>query len=157
METPENNELEKFIHQQLVKLPEREAPADLAASVMMAIAARRALPWWKQPFTAWPRSRQVMLFAALAAGFAGALWLAWQPAESLRAGVPGAIAERASAWAWIVRAVETLGNAAILIVRSLPWHWFVAIGVVLVMLYAACVATGVALWRIVAHPTPRRS
>lgn len=148
METPEQKELERFIDQQLKKLPEREAPDDLVANVFTAIAARKNAPWWKQPFTSWPRSSQALLFTALALVFSGAVYLAWRPASALSA---DSIAERASSFAWIGRLLETLASCAVSILRSLSWQWFVAIAVVVVAMYAACVATGFALYRITAR------
>ena len=65
METPEQTELEKFIDQQLKKLPEREAPDALIANVFATIAARENSPWYKQPFTSWPRNTQALLFVSL--------------------------------------------------------------------------------------------
>ena len=78
----EHDFLEKFIDQQLKKLPEREAPDNLVANVLAALAARENRPWWKQPFTSWPRNSQAFLFAALSMVFAGVVYLAWRPAEA---------------------------------------------------------------------------
>lgn len=148
METPENKELERFIDQQLKKLPEREAPDALMANVFAAIAAREDAPWWKQPFTSWPRNSQVMLFTALAMIFGGAVYAAWRPAAAINA---ESLVERASSFAWIGRVFETLVASGVAIIRQLPWQWFVAIAVVLVAMYAACVATGFAIYRITAR------
>jgi hypothetical protein len=148
METPEHTELEKFIDQQLKKLPEREAPDDLIANVFATIAARQNAPWYKQPFTSWPRNTQALLFAALAVMFAGAVYLASRPAEALSA---GALTERATSFAWIARMFETLSSTAVGVVRGLPWQWLVALSVVLFAMYAACVATGFALYKITAR------
>src|SRR5688500_2424556 len=148
METPEQTELEKFIDQQLKKLPEREAPEELITNVFATIAARQNAPWYKQPFTSWPRNTQALLFGALAIMFAGAVYLASRPAEALSA---GAITDRASSFAWIGRMFETLAYSAVGIIRALPWQGFVAIALVLFAMYAACVATGFALYRITAR------
>jgi hypothetical protein len=148
METPEQTELEKFIDQQLKKLPEREAPDALIANVFATIAARQNAPWYKQPFTSWPRNTQALLFAALAIMFSGAVYLASRPAEALTA---GALAERASSFAWLGRMLETLASTGVGIIRGLPWQWLVALAVVLFAMYAACVATGFALYRITAR------
>src|SRR5688500_4615028 len=114
METPEQTELEKFIDQQLKKLPEREAPENLVANVFAAIAARENAPWWKEPFTAWPRNTQALLYAALSLVFAGAVYCAWRPATSFSA---ESITERASSFAWLGRMADTLGSVAINIAR----------------------------------------
>ena len=148
METPEQNELEKFIHQQLKKLPEREAPDDLVANVFAAISAREDAPWWKQPFSYWPRHPQALLFAALSLVFVAVVYFAWRPAAALSG---NAIVERASSFAWLGRVFETLVHGAFMIFRTVPWQWFVGIAVVLLAMYAACVATGFALYRITAR------
>lgn len=149
MDSPEQQELEKFIHQQLKKLPEREAPENLVANVFAAIAARKNLPWWKQPFTSWPKNSQALLFTALSVAFLAFVYFAWRPAESLSA---DALVERASSFAWFGKFLESIGTAALSVLRSLSWHWFVAFGVVFMAMYAACVATGFALYRITARP-----
>ena len=139
MDTHEQQELEKFIDQHLKKLPEREAPENLTANVLAAISARESRPWWKQPFTSWPRNSQALLFAALSLGFAAVVYLARRPAEAL-SGV--------SSFAWLGRALETLANVALVFVRILPWQLLVAFAVVCLAMYAACVATGFALYRV---------
>lgn len=148
METPEQKELEQFIHQQLRKLPEREAPDDLVANVFAAISARQNVPWWKQPFSYWPRNTQALLFGALSLAFAAIVYLAWRPAEALNG---NALAERASSFAWLGRVFDALASGALLLFRAVPWQWFVAFAVVLLAMYAACVATGFALYRITAR------
>ena len=148
MELPEQKELEQFIDQQLKKLPEREAPEELVSNVFAAIAARESAPWWKQPFTSWPRNSQALLYTALSLLFVAAVYYAWRPAEAINVGT---ISERASSFAWIGRLAETLTSTAVGILRTLPWQWFVAVAVVLVCMYAACVATGFALYRITAR------
>lgn len=148
METPEQKELEKFIHQQLKKLPEHEAPDTLVTNVFAALAARENLPWWKQPFTAWPKNTQGILFAVLTVIFVSVVYIAWRPAASLSL---SALPEKVSSFTWIARVVESLGATALSVVRGLSWQWFVAMGVVFVMLYAACVATGFALYRVTAR------
>lgn len=148
METPDQTELEKFIHQQLKKLPEREAPDDLVAHVVAALSAREHAPWWKQPFSYWPRNPQALLFGALSVVFIAVVTFVWRPAEALSA---NALAERASSFAWLGRLFETLANGAFMIFRTVPWQWFVAIAIVLLAMYAACVATGFALYRITAR------
>lgn len=145
MDTHEQQELEKFIDQQLKKLPEREAPENLVANVLAAISERESRPWWKQPFTSWPRNSQALLFAALSFGFAAVVYLAWRPAEALSA---GSLGERVSSFAWLGRALETLASVGLVFVRTLPWQLLVAFAVVCIAMYAACVATGFALYRV---------
>ena len=149
METPEQKELERFIDQQLKKLPEHDAPEDLMANVFAAIKARKAAPWWKQPFTSWPRNSQALLFGTLAVAFTAIVWAAWRPAEALSG---TNLAERASSFGWVGRVLETLGSVTLAMLKSVPWQWLVAFVVVTVAMYAACAATGFAIYRITARP-----
>lgn len=148
METPQQQDLEKFIDQHLKKLPQREAPAELVANVFAAIKAREAIPWYKQPFTSWPTSTRALLFAVLTSVFCAAVYALSRPASALNT---DALVERASSFGWIARVFETLVSCAVALLRTLPWQWFVAIAVVLVAMYAACAATGFAIYRITAR------
>lgn len=47
-------DLEKLIHRTLRALPDRPAPRTLELRVLSAIAAQRALPWYRQSFIHWP-------------------------------------------------------------------------------------------------------
>jgi hypothetical protein len=152
MDTHEQQELEKFIDHQLKKLPEREAPDKLVANVLAAISARQNLPWWKQPFTSWPRNTQVLLFAALSLVFGAIVYFTWRPAESLSV---SALSEKASSFAWLGRTLEAAANSMLMVLRLVPWQWFVAITAVCVAMYAACVATGFALYRVTARQGAR--
>lgn len=145
METPEQKDLELFIHQQLQKLPERQAPEDLVVNIMAAIAAREKLPWWKQPFTSWPRSIQSVLFLVLASVFSAACYLAWRPAEVVSV---DSITERASSLSWIVTLFSSVADALVVLLRALSWEWLAGIAVVFCTMYAASVAAGVALYRV---------
>lgn len=151
MESPEHNDLERFIDEQLRRLPQREAPAGLVRNVMKTIAARENMPWWKQPFTAWSRRKQMLLFVALAAAFGGALYLAWSPAEQLTA---GSLIDKARPFAWISGVLETFFGSLWMALRSMPWTWLAAIGAVFMLMYSACLAAGVALYRVASHRSP---
>jgi hypothetical protein len=153
MDLHEEKELERFIHEQLRKLPEREAPADLVESVLNSIAAQKNRPWWRQPFTDWPRGNQALLFAALGAIFGGVFYLAWTPAEQLTA---GSLLQAAQPFAWITGILEALASSAVLAVKYMPWPWLAGLAGVFALLYLACVGTGVALYRVTARPAHDR-
>lgn len=147
MDSPEHQELERFIDEQLRKLPEREAPAELIANVMQSIAQREQRPWWKQPFTSWSRGQQALLIGGLATLAVAATYFAWAPAEQLTV---NALADRVRPFGWIAEVAETVLGSAVLAVRSLPIAWLAAIAGVFVAMYAACVGAGVALYRVTA-------
>lgn len=147
MESPDQKELEKFIHAELQKLPERQAPDALVGNVMAAIAHRQQLPWWKQPFTFWPRHIQNLLFVSLAALFALVTYTLGRASENVS--LPD-ISTRLSSYAWIVRTVRSIGEALLAAIPGWPLEWFLAAGLVLALLYGACLAAGFALFRVTA-------
>ncbi|HEV8540877.1 MAG TPA: hypothetical protein VGR78_00665 [Verrucomicrobiae bacterium] len=152
METREHNELEQFIHRQLQKLPEREAPEDLLTNVMAAVRARENRPWWKQPFTSWPRGMQTLLFIALGAVFGAVVYFGAKPAEAVSLDM---VTERASSLSWIATLFNSLADYALLAFQNLSWEWFLAIGTAFSAMYAACIAAGVALYRVTSSAATR--
>jgi hypothetical protein len=145
MEGSENKDLEKFIHAQLQKLPEREAPESLLVDVMAAIAARKEQPWWKQSFSHWPRRNQYMLFAALAVVFIASLYGTGRAAESV-SGLE--VSEQLSSYAWVWRTTRSIAEGVVLALANLSTQWWLAIALVLASLYAACLAAGFALFKV---------
>ena len=145
MELPDNNDLEKFIHAQLQKLPDREAPESLLSNVLDAIAAREKVPWWRQSFTHWPKHVQSVLFVVLATVFLGFIYGAGRAADNVS--VPD-FSEHLSSYAWIGRTLRSIGEALFLAVSNLTMEWFVAIGLVFLLLYGACIAAGFALFKV---------
>jgi hypothetical protein len=152
MELPETNELEKFIHAQLQKLPERDAPESLVTNVLAAIAAREKLPWWKQPFMHWPRGVQSTFFVALGAVFGGVLYGAGRAADTVS---QVAVSEKVPSFGWIGTTVRSVGEALFLALGSLRMEWFLAIAIVFVLLYGACLAAGFALFKVTAGTVSR--
>ena len=100
-------DLEREIHQALMRLQPRRAPESLRARVMVAVQVRRSMPWYRRSFFSWPVAWQVAgTAAALVVVAAGAMVapatlrtvadvagpirsaavgaLAWEPPESVR-------------------------------------------------------------------------
>ena len=120
-------ELEKLVHRSLRELPEAEARPGWEARFWAEIDRRRALPWWRQSFAAWPaavRAAFLVLSVAAAAGLGALRWEGWplgatllglggEAAAAVARALPpgylyGAIALAAGGYAAIV----TLGAAA---------------------------------------------
>jgi len=142
-QTPED--LEKFIHQTLRALPDRRAPHSLEARVLAAIAARQALPWWRQSFAHWPlaaRGAFLVLSAVLAAAFV-ALTL------RLSGGVhPDALLEQPLGFLVQARAVAAgIADFGALVLRSIPNVWFYGALVFVASLYATLFGLGAAAYR----------
>ena len=145
MESPENNELEKFIHAQLQKLPEREAPETVVSNVLAAIARRKKMPWWKQSFTFWPRHIQNMFFVALASVFVAAIYLTGRAADNVP--VPD-VSAQLSSFAWVGRTLRSISETLFVTVSNLPLQYFIALALVFMLLYGACIAAGFALFKV---------
>ena len=154
MKTPEDDKLEKFIHEQLQKLPERQAPDDLVTNVLAALARKESRPWWRQPFTCWPKGPQVVLFAGLVALLGVVAHLLSGPAEQVSF---TALQERVLSFAWVAETATTLGNALLRTLQGVTFYWLVAAAGVIFTMYLACVAGGVALWRIASTHSLRQS
>lgn len=79
-------DLEKWMDRELRPLPAPHAPETLAPRVMAAIAARAALPWYRQTWFEWPRGWQAASAAVAALLLAAWVFAPWQTlpgAESL--------------------------------------------------------------------------
>ena len=142
------NDLEGFIHEQLRKLPERGAPADLAGDVLRAIAAREASPWWRQPFTEWPGAVRNALYFALAVLVSAVLWLVWKPAEHLTL---FALLERAQSLPWLAALGDALFKPVAILRQNMGWMSLAIGAFIFGMMYTSCVVSGLALWRVT-HP-----
>jgi hypothetical protein len=154
MDSSEQKELERFIDEQLKKLPDREAPAELVAKVLQSIEERENKPWYKQPFTSWSQGRQALLIGGLTTLVAGATYLAWAPAEQLSL---NSLAEQVRPFAWVADVSKTIIASMVLAIRNMPALVLAAIAGIFISMYAACVGAGVALYRVTAlgHSTHR--
>ncbi|HWA85971.1 MAG TPA: hypothetical protein VG710_07105 [Opitutus sp.] len=117
-------EFEKFIHQTLRSVPDRRAPRSLEARVLAAIAARAALPWWKQSFAQWPLAARGG-FLVLCGGLVKvALMVAvWAMGDFEAARFTDAFSTQ---FAWIERAdavVRGIGGFFALLWHSIPPLW----------------------------------
>ena len=73
MEPQADPNLDLALHEELRSLPNRRAPETLVPRVLAALRDRKAAPWWRQPWLAWPHGWQAVSAAALFA----LLGLAW--------------------------------------------------------------------------------
>ncbi len=65
MEPLNPEKLEQSLHAALRSLPDRRAPASLAARVEAEIERRSAIPWWHKSYVYWPRwARRTFLAGA---------------------------------------------------------------------------------------------
>jgi hypothetical protein len=142
-QTPE--ELEKFIHQTLRALPDRRAPRSLEARVLAAIAARQALPWWRQSFAHWPLAARgaFLVFTAVLAAALVAMCLRFaggaQPAALL--------AEPLEQLARVRAVAGGIGDFFATVLRSIPSVWLYGAIAFVGVMYATLFGLGAAAYR----------
>lgn len=141
--------LEERIHQELVKVQERVAPDALVASVLAAIKAREARPWWRRPIPEWPRNNQFVFVAvAMALVITGVFGLVqvW-PHAALEA-LPEQAAAAAQPIQPVFSVMEALGRAGALMLRSISQPWLIGMAVAFFFAYLSCIGMGMAWYRI---------
>jgi hypothetical protein len=142
-------DLEKFIHQTLRALPARRAPLSLESRVHAALAARAALPWWKQSFAQWPVAARVAFFIA-SAGIAKLALIAivWAMAGFDGVQLTSAFSTQ-FAWIQTVSAVFAgIGNFCGTLYRSIPPLWLYGGLAFVGLMYAALFGLGAAAYRM---------
>src|SRR5687768_17419718 len=146
MDGGEQQDLEKFIHERLNQLPEKTAPESLVVDVLARIAAQKELPWWKQSFMAWPRGIQTALIVALSCLTGAVVCWASEPANQISSSIPSA-----QSFGWMAQMVDALVAAMRLTLKNLTWQWFAGVAALFVVMYGACLAGGMALYRVTTH------
>jgi len=149
MSTEYEKQLEERIHQELARVPERTAPANLSANVLAAIKAREARPWWRRPIPEWPRHNRLafvgMMATFIVLAVAGLVQI-WPH------GVIEEIPAQAAAAVEPVRPVfsvaETLGRAGALLLKSVSNPWLIGIASALFLTYLSCIGMGLAWYRV---------
>lgn len=141
-------ELEKMIHQTLRSLPDRRAPRSLEARVMAAIAAREALPWWRQSYRAWPMAAR-LAFVVVSVGLAAGLMLGtvWAMTD-LRSSDVSQVVATPLLWIEMARnAIASLTHVGAVIVRQIPPLWLYGGLAVFAAAYATMFGIGAAAYR----------
>lgn len=145
MPKPSPQDLEKLIHQTLRSLPDREAPRSLEHRVLAAIAARQALPWWRQSFTHWPvAARSVFLVAS--AVFAAAVLAGFFRATG-EVQATSLLAGPLEAWARVQAFAAAISDLGGVVWRSIPSLWIYGALAFAATMYAAFFGLGAAAYR----------
>jgi hypothetical protein len=141
--------LEAAIDRELKGLPEFSAPANLVSRVMSAVAARAALPWYRQSWQAWPASLRTAALVMLLAFF-GALcfgtWEIWQGATF--AAVLHKFGAMFSSVATLATALGTILSAALLLVKQLGTAVIIGLLLAVAFGYAMCIGLGTVYWKL---------
>lgn len=145
MTKPSPQDLEKLIHRTLRSLPDRAAPRSLEHRVLAAIAARQALPWWRQSFAHWPlaaRSAFLVVSAVLAAAVLAGYFRATGEVQATSL-LDGPLA----AWARLEAFVDIVGELGGVVWRSIPSLWIYGALAFAATMYAAFFGLGAAAYR----------
>ena len=149
MSTAYEKKLEERIHQELARVPERTAPANIAANVLTAIKARESRPWWRRPIPEWPRHNRFAFVGMMAAfvvlAIAGLVQV-W-PHEIIE-GIPSQAAAVVDPVRPVFSVAETLGRAGALLLKSISNPWLIGIGSALFLAYLSCIGMGMAWYRV---------
>ena len=135
--------LEHLIHQTLRALPDRKAPRSLESRVLAGIAARQALPWWRQSFVHWPLPVRAAFFVLAGGLAAGLVLLGATSSVDLLPALRGFLAPLAQ-----VRAVATfVADLGATVFRNIPTLWLYGVVTFIATLYAALLGLGATAYR----------
>jgi len=136
-----DEKLERLVGQALREQPPRRAPASLEARVLVEIAARARLPWWRRGIASWPAAVRAPVIAGCAVCvplvWIASVWLATRLVSVVRhPGNTGPLASVRDTG----RAIASLGTLAIHIGQSIPREWLLGGLIATATLYAALFA-----------------
>lgn len=145
---PSPDELEKLIHQTLRSLPDRRAPRSLEQRVNAAIAARVAMPWWRQSYRQWPLAARCV-FLLFSGGLAKVAIMAavWAMADFQSGELANAFANQ---FGWIEAIRGTLtraGDFCAMLIRAIPPVWLYSTLAGFAAIYATLFGLGAAAYR----------
>jgi hypothetical protein len=149
---PDDKKLELQIDRQLKGLPELDAPAGLVPRVMAALAARAALPWYRQSWSEWPVAMRWSSLAALLALFAGLCYAGSALFENAGASIRHKISNPfglASLW----NALNDLAATAVVALQHLGTGALIGIAATLILSYTMFLALGAAYYRLAFAPS----
>ena len=145
MNQPESHDPADLLHRALRDLPDIAAPRSLEERVLAGIAARAALPWWRQSVAAWPQPARIALVTACLAVAAGLTQLVTTGVRDGAAVARGAetwLAPVSDSWA----ALHTAANAISATVALVPPLWLFGLAAT-AALGAALLGGGIAAYR----------
>jgi hypothetical protein len=141
------HDLERLVDRRLKALPPPRAPGTLLPSVMLAVAAAAARPWYARPWRAWPAGWQVASGVALLALLAGAAAVvpAMQPyAAPVFAWAEGLLTPAAR----VVTTVETLAAVVEIVSRVIGQSIIGLMLALFVVMLTTSVVVGAAIGRL---------
>ena len=149
MNLHEEKRLEVAIDRELKALPNLRAPGTLASRVMSAIENGAVLPWYRRAWQTWPVTLRAASLVALLAMFGGLCFAGWELSQaaslvSATQKVGGWFAGLNFAWS----AISAVGNALVLVIKSLGTGFIIACTVTALLAYAVSLALGTVFVRL---------
>ncbi len=138
--------LERLIHQTLRSLPDRRAPHTLEARVLAALAARVALPWWRQAFTAWPLAARAVFVMISTAAAAGLVFVVMSGSNGLPTVAP-TLARLQAPFIELNALGAAISDFCGAMMRSIPPLWLYGSIAVVATLYTALFGLSAAAYR----------
>ena len=149
MNSEYERQLEAAIDRELKALPELPAPRALTSQVLAMVAARTALPWYRQPWQAWPvllRAGSLTLLLAALGGlyFAGRMFTESAPVVAAAQECNHWLSGVAALW----RGLNTLPGVLGSVLNYVGPGFLAACFVAVALAYAACIAAATCYYRL---------
>lgn len=144
MTPPDDQKLERFIHQTLRDLPPRRAPHTLSARVLDAIQQRAAQPWWRKSFAHWPLPARGGFVGASLTLMLGILWLL-SGVDAAR--LVGGIVPRPEWFGAVAAVISAFTDFFAIVVRTIQPPWLYGGLAFLATVYAALFGLGATAYR----------
>jgi hypothetical protein len=143
MEMDDQKELEQMVGRALRRLPELRAPDTLLPRVMTAIQMRASLPWYRQPWQAWPAPLRGLSLTVMLGCFGGLCLAAWQLTQL--EGVAALGREVGQLFAGVsafLNVLSALLHSALLVAKKLGTGVIVGCLLLVVAAYTTCLGLG---------------
>ena len=131
------------------ELPELSAPRTLMPRVLVSIAARRALPWYRQPWLRWPLALRIGTMIFLLSSLGGLCVAIYELTRA--AGVANAMQELGHTFSsviWLWNVMSVLLGALGIIIKHLGTGFIVGCCLAAALGYSVCVGLGTACVRL---------
>ena len=149
MNSEHDQNLEARIGRVLKELPELSAPSTLMPRVLGMIARRRALPWYRQPWPAWPIALRIATMVFLLASFGGLCFVSFELTRA--AGFTNAMQEIGHSFSGLTvvwNVLTVLTSAVVLVLKHLGTGFIIGCCLAAALGYAVCVGLGTACVRL---------